>query len=163
MSDPHHARPASSRLARVGWAFLGGLFVVLGTVGLLLPGLPTTPFYLLAAACFFRSSQSLYDRIARNPTFGPAIRKYRETGGLSRRVKTLALSTMAVFVTLGVVFGLPPDRPWLRVAVIGTALCGAIYILRHPTLEDTGNGGRAPKAPGSGNGQSGREDFGMDG
>ena len=120
--------------------------MLLGTIGLAVPGLPTTPFLLLAAACFFRSSQKLYDRVLRNPTFGPPIQRFRETGGLPKRVKLLAISTMSVFVTVGVVFGLPAGRWDLKGTVIVLALIGVLYLLRLPTVEEP-RSERDPSSP----------------
>ena len=70
-----------SGLSRALWATLGLAFVGVGAVGVVVPGLPTTPLLLLAAACFARSSPRLYAWLLRNPTFGPLIEDFR--AGLS--------------------------------------------------------------------------------
>jgi uncharacterized membrane protein YbaN (DUF454 family) len=131
--DPHRARPARSRLARSAWAALGLACVVLGLVGVVLPGLPTTPFLILAAACFVRSSQTLYDRLLAHRRFGPLVRDYRDGLGVPARVKALALGLMWVFVLFALGPGLPPGIPWLRASVALAALIGTAYLLRLPT------------------------------
>ena len=56
-------------LIRLLWITLGSSFVAIGTVGIFVPGLPTTVFMLLAAACYVRSSERLYNWLIRNKTF----------------------------------------------------------------------------------------------
>jgi hypothetical protein len=133
LPDPHRARPARSRPARAAWAALGLVCVVLGGVGIVLPGLPTTPFLLLAAACFVRSSQSLYDRLLGHRRFGPLVRDYREGLGIPARIKALALLLMWVFVLFALGPGLPEGNLALRVVVGAAALIGSAYLLVLPT------------------------------
>ena len=133
--DQHRARPSRSRMARAGWAGLGFLCVGLGTAGILLPGLPTTPFLILAAACFVRSSQKLYDRLLANRTFGPAVRVFRERGGVPRAAKWSALGTMAFFVLFAVFFGIPAEWRVVRAVVLLAGVAGAVYLLRLPSAD----------------------------
>ena len=130
---PHLARPARSRLARAGWAGLGFACVAVGAVGVVLPGLPTTPFLILAAACFVRSSQALYDRLLAHPRFGPLVRDFREGRGIPARVKLFALALMWLFVLFALGPGLPPGNAGLRVVVAAAALIGTAYLLWIPT------------------------------
>ena len=62
---------------------LGVLATVVGLIGVVVPLVPTTPFLLLAAACFVRSSDTLYDRLIANRLLGGFIRDYREQRGVS--------------------------------------------------------------------------------
>ncbi|MDC3307210.1 YbaN family protein [bacterium] len=127
-------RLAGSRsgLSRALWALLGLAFVAVGAVGVIVPGLPTTPLLLLAAACFARSSPRLYAWLLRNPTFGPLIEDFRAGRGVSLRVKLTALSMMAGFVTFALLVPLR-ERLAPSIAVAALALIGAGYILRLPT------------------------------
>ena len=134
--EPHRARPARSRIERVGWALVGFLFIGVAALGVVLPGLPTTPFLLVAAACFVRSSQRLYDRLLAHPVFGPLVRDYREGKGIPARAKMLAIGTMAVFVGLSVFVLIPSERVALRIAVALLALYGGVFVLRIPTKRD---------------------------
>ncbi len=114
------------------WLVGGLFFVAVGAVGIVVPGLPTTPLLLLAAACFARSSPRLYAWLLRNKTFGPLIEDYRAGRGVSMRVKVTAISVMSAFV--GFALWVPlrhKPAPAILVAVL--ALIGAIYIVRLPT------------------------------
>ncbi|NQU27807.1 MAG: DUF454 family protein, partial [Candidatus Marinimicrobia bacterium] len=70
---------------------IGILLVVLATVGIFLPLLPTTPFLLLAAACFFRSSDRLYRWLITHKWFGLYIKNYREHKAITKGAKVVIL------------------------------------------------------------------------
>ena len=125
-------RPARSALARALWTALGLLFVAIGALGAVLPGLPTTPFLILAAACFARSSERLYRRVVEHPTFGPVIQDYLAGRGIDRRVKWIAILTMWVFVGLALGPLLPAGRADLRWIVGTVAVAGTVFLLRIP-------------------------------
>jgi uncharacterized membrane protein YbaN (DUF454 family) len=133
--DRHRARPSRSRLARGVWAGLGIACVLIAALGVVLPGLPTTPFLLLAAACFVRSSQKLYDRLLANRAFGPAVRAFRETGGVPRAAKWTALGTMAFCVLFAVLWGIPAEWRLVRGLVLLAGLLGALYVARLPVTD----------------------------
>ncbi|MFC1795965.1 YbaN family protein [Pseudomonadota bacterium] len=76
---------------------LGFLFVGIAILGVILPLLPTTPFVLLAAACFARSSEKWHRWMLANDTFGPMIRNWEKNRCISCRVKLIAIASM-VFV-----------------------------------------------------------------
>ena len=88
------------------WLAGGGLFLGLGLLGVVLPVLPTTPFLLLAAGCFARSSPRLHGWLVGHPIFGPPIRNWEANGAISRKAKRLAVGSMAAVVLLSVVLGL---------------------------------------------------------
>src|SRR4051812_16079775 len=69
----------------------GIICVILGVIALAIPLVPTGPFLLAAAACFARSWERFYNALLNNRWVGPAIRNYRERGGLDRRKKMAAL------------------------------------------------------------------------
>ena len=79
--------------------FVGVLSVGLATAGIFLPLLPTTPFLLLAAACFFRSSDSLYQWLTTHKWFGLYIKNYREHKAITRHTKVVIL--LLLWGTLG--------------------------------------------------------------
>jgi uncharacterized membrane protein YbaN (DUF454 family) len=84
--------------ARLFWVVLGSLALVLGAAGLVLPLLPTTPFILVAAFAFARSSPRLHSWLVQHRVFGPLIENWQRYGAISRRAKVAGLlSLMAVF------------------------------------------------------------------
>ena len=91
---------------------LGTLFVVLGVVGMFLPILPTTPFLLLAAACYARSSDRFLHWLLYNRFFGAYIRNYREGRGMPRSTKILTL--VALWLTLGMSAAFATSALWLQ-------------------------------------------------
>lgn len=83
---------------------LGLLFVGLAAIGIVLPGLPTTPFLLLAVACFANSSEKLHKWLLTNGAFGPVIRNWQETRSMPRRAKFCAFSSIIVTGAISVFF-----------------------------------------------------------
>ncbi len=139
MSDPdkniHVARETSNPVLKAFWIIAGTIFVVLGAFGVILPGLPTTPFLILAAACYIRSSQRLYDWLIANETFGPYLKDYREGKGIPRRAKKIALSMMTIFVGYAVLFAL--DDLIVRIGVLVLGMIGFYYVAyRVPTAKE---------------------------
>jgi uncharacterized membrane protein YbaN (DUF454 family) len=112
---------------------LGFLFVGLAALGVALPGLPTTPFLLLAAACFARSSERFYGWLLGNRVFGPMIRDWRETRSMSRRSKAIALASIVVFGGTSVVFVI--EHSVLKAVVAALLLCPIFIVARIPTTE----------------------------
>jgi len=96
-NDIHTARLSKFVLIRIMWIFLGSLFVALGTIGAFVPGLPTTVFLIIAAACYIRSSQRLYNWLIKNKYLGHYIRDYREGKGMPMKAKLVALSMITIF------------------------------------------------------------------
>ena len=76
-----------SRLVRSLYLVAGFVALILGVVGIVLPVLPTTPFVLLAAACFARSSRHFHDKLLTNRITGPIIREWMEHHSIPRKVK----------------------------------------------------------------------------
>lgn len=114
---------------RVIWLAVGWLCVALGVLGVALPVLPTTPFLLLAAYAFARSSPRLHDWLVMHPLFGPPIEDWRREGAISRRAKRLAILSMAAVFLISLALGVGP----LVLAVQGAALtCAAAFILTRP-------------------------------
>ena len=118
----------------------GWLFLVLGIVGAFLPVMPTTPFLLLATACFMRSSERLHTWLTRHPKYGRQITDYFEGKGLTRRTKIVAISTLWASILVSAVFFVPLFA--VDVLLVLTAIATTVYLWRLPTREDeqTGSG-----------------------
>jgi uncharacterized membrane protein YbaN (DUF454 family) len=84
-----HHRP----IVRWTLLFAGTVFVGIGILGIFLPLLPTTVFFLIAAWCYARSSHRLYDWLHHNKYFGKYIKNYRQGNGISRSGK---ISTIVI-------------------------------------------------------------------
>ena len=116
-------------LFRAVWLAFGGVCVALATAGAVLPLLPTTPFLLLAAFAFARSSPRLHAWIMGHKRFGPLIRDWHEHGAISRRTKQVSVGVMAAMPLLS--FGL--GAPLWTIAVQAVVLsCSAAFILSRP-------------------------------
>ena len=122
----HQVKEAKNPLLRVLWVGLGCLFVGLGAIGAVVPGMPTTVFLVLAAACFIRSSQRLYDWLISNKTFGPYLKDYREGKGIPLRAKVVALSMIVIFVSFAVFVAIEVTKIKILVGLIG--LIGFLFV-----------------------------------
>jgi uncharacterized membrane protein YbaN (DUF454 family) len=125
---------ARSKVVRAVWFSIGWLAVAIGAVGIVVPGLPTTVFFIVAASCFARSSPRFERWVLDLPRVGPLVRDYRAGLGMSRRAKRFAVGSMVVFAGLGVFLAV--DAP-VVIALIGALVAvGAWYVLfRVPTRE----------------------------
>lgn len=111
---------------------LGLLAVALGLLGVFLPLLPTTPFLLLAAALFFRSSPRLYNWLLGHRTLGPYIRNFREHKAIPLHTKVVSVSL--VWVTLlYCAFGMGQPL-WLSIVLLLLAFAISWHILSYKTL-----------------------------
>ncbi|MBA1274627.1 YbaN family protein [Stutzerimonas azotifigens] len=110
---------------------IGWLSVALGVIGIFLPVLPTTPFLLLAAACFVRSSRRFYFWLVGHKHLGPWIRDYLEGNGIPLKGKVYAIGLM--WLSIGFSCWLVPMF-WARAFMLSSAALVTLYILRQKTL-----------------------------
>jgi len=115
---------------RIVWLILGLVSLGLGALGVVLPLLPTTPFVILAAFCFARSSPRLHDWLRRNPVFGKAIDDWHANRAISRKGKIAAVGTMALLPVLSLALG-------VEIVIVGVqalvCLCASAFILTRNT------------------------------
>jgi len=108
---------------------LGSLFVFLGIIGIVLPLVPTTPFLLLAAACYAKGSEKCYNWLFNHRWFGEYLRNYRDGKGIPLKVKV----TMLIFLwlTISLSAGFIIDIQWVQIMLIGiaTAVTAQMYYL----------------------------------
>ena len=123
-------RTSRHRLVRIFLIAVGWLSVVLGVIGIFLPVLPTTPFLLLAAGCFARSSPRFYQWLINNKRLGPWIRDYLEGNGIPLKGKVYAIGLM--WISIGFSCWLVP-LVWARVFMLISAVLVTVYIARQKT------------------------------
>jgi len=114
---------------------LGTLFLALAAVGVAVPGLPTTPFVLLAAACYLRSSPRLYSKLLAHRVFGRLIRDVQERRAIPLSAKIVSVAAMAVMVGVSAAFLV--HALWLRLLLIGLGIAGCVLVLRFKTARPT--------------------------
>ena len=124
---------AGSRVKRVLLVVLGTLFVGLGLLGVVLPVLPTTPFLLLAAACYVRSSRRLYRWLLTNRFFGEYIRRYRDGEGIPLATKIWAICLLWLSLGSSALLAVPARLWWVRLLLLGVGLGVTNHIVRIPT------------------------------
>lgn len=125
---------ALARLSRVGWFALGWVAVSFGSLGIIVPGLPTTIFFIGAACCFGRCSPRLERWVLHLPAIGPMVRDHRAGLGMPRRAKKIALTVMWTAITLSSVA--LRSQPLVVGVVVLLGTIGTAYMLsRVPTRE----------------------------
>ncbi|QDU55762.1 YbaN family protein [Aeoliella mucimassa] len=124
---------------RVVYVTIGSLFLALGLVGVVLPGLPTTPFLLLTSYFYARSSPALNQRLLENPLVGPILQNWYEHRGVTLRVKRIAiamvLAAMAMLVALS-------SLAWPALAsILAIAMFGLLVVYRLPVVPNNETSG----------------------
>jgi hypothetical protein len=104
----------------------GTLCVGLGIIGVFVPILPTTPFLLLAAACYMRSSERFYQWLINNRIFGAYVRNYIEGRGMPLRIKIFTIVLLWLAISLSIAFGV--QNTAIRVVLICVAIGVTIHI-----------------------------------
>ena len=125
-------RGLRQKTVRLLYIIAGTLSLIIGLVGIVLPVLPTTPFLLLSAACYYRGSERLHSWLIQSKLFGPTIRDFEEKGGMkkSTRIKALAMLWVTVLVSAFLVL----DSFIHRLGVIVLAIIGTFFIFRIKTI-----------------------------
>ncbi len=116
------------------WFAAGSLSIAVGAIGVLVPGLPTTVFFIVAAACFARCNPRFERWVLDLPRIGPLVRDHRAGLGMPRRAKILAVAMILVAATTSGVLAI--DNRAVGGLVVALGLIGAAYVLfRVPTRE----------------------------
>jgi uncharacterized membrane protein YbaN (DUF454 family) len=123
-----------SNLKKYILIFIGLIFVAIGLIGVFVPGLPTTIFMILAAYCFIRSNEKLYNWVVNNKMFGSKVKHFMETKTIPLSGKIHSISAMWLMVILSLF--LLKNSFVIKIIVIVAALIGTIVILSFPTAKD---------------------------
>ena len=133
--DPNKTHKISDRLIRGALIIAGTFFTGLGIVGIFLPLLPTTPFLLLAAVCYVRSSERFYNWLLNNKWFGNYIKSYLEGKGVPLKVKILSISLLWTTIIFSAVFKV--HNLFIRIVLFLIMIGVTIHILTIRTLKTT--------------------------
>jgi len=126
-------RQITSNLSRWVLIIIGSFFTGLGILGIFLPLLPTTPFLLLAAACYIRSSEKFYNWLINNKWLGNYIKNYLEGKGVSLKAKVFSISLLWITIGYSAVF-IVNTFP-IRIILILIAIGVTIHILSIRTFK----------------------------
>ena len=118
---------------RIIFISAGVICVVLGAIGIVLPVLPTTPFLLLAAFLFFRSSERFYSWLLNTKILGEYIRNYREYRAIKRKTKIYTI--ILLWATLGISIWVV-DNIYIRIFLLVVGISVTLHILLIKTLEN---------------------------
>jgi uncharacterized membrane protein YbaN (DUF454 family) len=129
--DQAPASIVKGRTKRVVLLVAGSLFLFAGAIGVVLPVLPTTPFLILAALCYARSSSRCYRWLVGNRVFGRYLDDYLCGRGIPWKVKAIALSVLWVVIAVTAVVLV--ERLWLRVLlfVMAVGVSGHVILLKN--------------------------------
>jgi len=123
----------SNRFFRYLLISAGTIFLGFGVIGIFLPVLPTTPFLLLAAACYARSSKRFYDWLMNNKWFGTYIKNYREGRGVPLKFKVFTISLLWITILVSVFFVI--NNYWVKIILILIAIGVTIHIITIKTYK----------------------------
>lgn len=120
-------------LSRLAWLTIGFFSLALGGAGVLLPLLPTTPFVLVAAFAFAKSSNRLHRWLLEHNVFGPLIDNWRRDGAISRSTKIVSILSMVAIFIISLLLSVPTHVIVIQAVVLGAC---AVFILTRPLPSD---------------------------
>lgn len=116
-------------MLKILFIILGTICVLLGILGIFIPGLPTTPFLLLSAALYIRSSDKLYNKLINNKILGKYILTYQKNKGMTKKAKVYSISLMWIMISCSVIFFIKifyVKAIVIAVGIIGTIIMGFV-------------------------------------
>jgi uncharacterized membrane protein YbaN (DUF454 family) len=112
----------------------GLFFISLGMIGIIIPGLPTTVFLIVAAACFAKSSPCLHAWLMYHPWFGPVLSNWQQSRSIPKNAKVIALLSMLV---AAVYTSIALDNIYLIIGILLAMVLPAIFLFRLPLSEES--------------------------
>lgn len=119
-------------IARLALLVAGNIFVGLGILGIFLPLLPATPFFLLAAACFAKSSPKFYDWLINNKWFGSYLKNYRDNKGIPKKIKIVSVLILWIVILSTILFAV--EGILIKIILLIIAIGVTIHISRIGTI-----------------------------
>ena len=123
-------RLSGSRLGRALWVSAGTASLAIGLVGIAVPVLPTTPFLLIAAACYLRGSVRMYNWMVSNRHVGRYIADYVEGRGISVRAKAASITALWVLIALSAILATDSNVTRAILFVVAVAVTAHILMLK---------------------------------
>jgi uncharacterized membrane protein YbaN (DUF454 family) len=133
-TDTTRENDYGNKLKRSLYLVFGTVFLILGGVGIFLPILPTTPFLLLSAACYYKSSKRMHYWMLNNRWFGNYLRNYAEGKGISLRAKLFTVSLLWLLIIYSVFFVL--SNLIVQIVLFSIAVGVTIHLIKLPTLKE---------------------------
>lgn len=137
MQSSSHTQAPTSKKQRILKGLLlvaGTICLVLGAIGIVLPMLPTTPFLLLAAACYLRSSERMHNWLLNNRWFGEYIKNYQQGKGIPLKTKIAAITILWAAILYSTFF-IVHQILIAQIALVAVAVAVSVHLIRLPTFK----------------------------
>ena len=128
MNDLNKSKQSISKPIQILLITLGTFFVGVGIAGIFIPVLPTTPFLLISAALYARSSTRFYNWLINNKIFGQYIKNYREGKGIPLRLKIITITLLWLTIGCSAIFAV--DILWVRIMLVLIAVGVTVHVVR---------------------------------
>ena len=128
MEDLNKSKQSISKPIQILLITLGTFFVGVGIAGIFIPVLPTTPFLLLSAALYAKSSTKFYNWLINNRIFGQYIKNYREGKGIPLRLKIITITLLWITIGCSAIFAV--DILWVRILLVVIAAGVTVHVIR---------------------------------
>ena len=115
------------RMKRAIYIIIGCISVVLGIIGIFVPGLPTTPFLLLSSWLFYNSSKRLHDALHRSKWLGPYLRRFQERKGVGWKTKAVSIVCMWTMISISAFVAF--ENWHVRLLLLGLGVIGTCSVL----------------------------------
>lgn len=119
-------------LKKIILIILGTISLVVGIIGIVVPGLPTTTFLLIASACYVRSSEKLYSWLINHKIYGKFIKDYQQHKAITKNQKMISIVSMWLMISISILFFI--DISWVKIVLLLCGITGTIIVLSIRTL-----------------------------
>ena len=127
MTELNKSEQSISKPVQILLITTGTFFVGVGIVGIFVPILPTTPFLLISAALYARSSKRFYNWLVNNKIFGRFIKNYREGKGIPLRLKIITITLLWITIGCSAIFAV--DILWVRIMLVIIAAGVTVHVI----------------------------------